>query len=91
MQDIRSELERRLRAALAPERLEIVDESERHRGHAGYREGGNTHFRIVLRSARLGGMSRVAQQRAVYAAVGDLMDAPIHALALDVKVSDEPD
>ncbi|TVQ32222.1 MAG: BolA family transcriptional regulator [Geminicoccaceae bacterium] len=85
MNDIKAELERRLRTALTPEHLDVVDESERHRGHAGYREGGNTHFRIVMRAQRLAGLSRIAQQRAVYAAVGDLMNAPIHALALDVK------
>jgi BolA protein len=89
MSEISVELERRLRAALAPERLEVVDESELHRGHAGYRAGGNTHFRVVLRARSLAGLGRVAQQRAVYAAVGDLMNRPIHALALDVAAGDD--
>ncbi|MFW5679332.1 MAG: BolA family protein [Pseudomonadota bacterium] len=89
MSDIRAELERRLQTALSPERLEVVDESELHRGHAGYRAGGNTHFRVVLRARSLAGMGRVAQQRAVFAAVGNLMNAPIHALALDVAAGDD--
>ena len=88
MSDVKAELERRLAAAFAPARLEVIDESELHRGHAGYRPGGNTHVRVVLRAASLAGLDRVTQQRRVYAAVGDLMAAPIHALALDVKPDD---
>ncbi len=88
MSDVKAELERRLVTALAPERLEVIDESEQHRGHAGYRPGGNTHFRVVLRASSLAGLDRVAQQRRVYAAVGDLMATPIHALRLDVKANE---
>lgn len=86
--DVHEELVARLRAALEPERLEVVDESERHRGHAGYRPGGSSHFRVLIRASSLAGLGRLAQQRAVYAAVGDLMNDPIHALALDVAPTD---
>ena len=86
---VQAELVARLQAALAPERLEVVDESERHRGHGGFREGEPTHFRVLVRAERLAGLGRLAQQRAVYAAVGDLMGAPIHALALDVGARDD--
>ena len=89
MTDVKAELERRLRAAFLPQRLDVIDESELHHGHAGYRDGGNTHFRVVMRAERLAGLNRVAQQRLVYTAVGDLMNAPIHALALDVRASDD--
>lgn len=78
---IRSKLEQTFK----PSQLEVIDESEQHRGHGGWREGGETHFRVVMTSAELTGLSRVAQQRAVYGALKDEMAGPVHALALDVK------
>jgi len=72
-------------AAFEPQSLEIFDESELHRGHAGYQEGGESHFRVVIRSAVFSGMTRVARHRAVHKALGaDLLDQ-IHALALDIS------
>jgi BolA protein len=78
----------KLTAAFAPEQLEVVDESERHRGHAGWREGGETHFRVVMRSAGLAGMSRVERSRAVHRALEEELSSRIHALALDLSVPD---
>lgn len=75
----------KLEAAFQPQHLEIIDESEQHRGHGGYREGGESHFRVILRAESLAGKSRVAQQRAVYACLKDEMDEQIHALALEVS------
>lgn len=86
--DTRRELVRRLETALRPSELSVEDESGKHRGHAGFVDGVATHFRVRIRSAALRGLGRVAQQRAVYAAVGDLMGNPIHALALDAKPDD---
>ncbi|MEO1293087.1 MAG: BolA family protein [Pseudomonadota bacterium] len=68
--------------AFAPETLEIVDESEQHRGHSGWREGGQTHFRVRIVSARFDGMNRVARQRAVYDILREELAGPVHALAL---------
>ncbi|SPH18602.1 DNA-binding transcriptional regulator BolA [Defluviimonas aquaemixtae] len=82
---VSAEIETRLRAAFSPERLEIVDESEAHRGHAGYREGGESHFRITLRAPAFAPMSRVERHRAVHAALGPELVGRIHALALDVS------
>lgn len=76
------ELGRRLRAALQPSRLEIVDESALHAGHAGASPAGETHFRIEIEADRFAGVTRVARQRLVYAAAGDLMTTRIHALAM---------
>lgn len=87
--DVSVELERRLREALAPERLVVTDESERHRGHEGHVPGVSTHFRVTVRSRRLAGLSAVARQRAVYDAVGELMGDPIHALAIDADAGDD--
>jgi BolA protein len=83
------ELERRLRDALAPDLLEVADESERHRGHAGHVPGVSTHFRVRIRARALAGLGRVERQRAVYAAVGDLMGDPIHALAIDASAPED--
>lgn len=85
---VKDEIERRLAAALAPTVLEVEDESEQHRGHAGHIEGVSTHFRVRIRAASLDGLGRIAQQRAVYAAVGDLMNNPVHALAIDARGTD---
>ena len=77
------EIEVRLRAVLAPDRLDIIDDSDSHRGHAGHSGAGESHFTVRLTAAAFAGKSRVARQRLVYAALGDLM-APdrIHALVI---------
>ena len=71
--------------ALEPLALELVDESEQHRGHAGYREGGNTHWRLSIVSPRFAGQPTVARHRMVYQALGELMQHPIHALAITAR------
>jgi BolA protein len=75
-------IDNKLRTEFAPTRLVIEDESSRHRGHAGYREGGESHFRVEIVSAAFEGKSRVARQRLVYAALKDEFAAGLHALAL---------
>ena len=78
----------RLTAALAPKTLEIEDESHRHAGHAGARDG-RGHFRVRIVSAAFEGQSAIARHRAVYAALGDLMQTDIHALAIDARTPEE--
>ncbi len=75
----------KLTEAFAPTHLEVIDESEQHRGHGGYREGGETHFRVVMKSESLADMSRVARQRAVYKVLAAEIEERVHALALDVS------
>ena len=77
-------LRAKLIAAFAPERLEVIDESEQHRGHGGWREGGGTHFKVVMRAASLNDLSRVERSRAVHAALADELAGGVHALALDL-------
>lgn len=79
---VSSELEARLKAALAPARLVVRDDSALHEGHAGHRPEGETHFHVEVVSERFAGQSRVARQRLVFAAVGDLMERRIHALSI---------
>lgn len=81
---ITEEMRSRLTAAFVPTRLEIDDESEAHRGHSGYREGGESHFRILMRAPALAGLGRVARHRAVHAALGPELVGRIHALVLDL-------
>ena len=80
---ISEEIRQRLRTRFAPELLEVVDESESHRGHGGWREGGETHFRVRIRAGELGPMSRLARHRAVHAALGPGLMARLHALTVD--------
>ena len=82
------EIRKRLQA-LEPIELDVVDESEGHRGHAGYREGGNTHWRVAIVSPRFAGASTVARHRMVYQALGNLMNNPIHALAITARAPEE--
>ena len=80
---ITDEIRTRLQQAFDPRELEVVDDSESHRGHAGYREGGESHFNVRIRSAAFKGQNRLARHRAVHAALGDIVPR-IHALALDI-------
>ncbi|HEX6415400.1 MAG TPA: BolA family protein [Burkholderiales bacterium] len=77
-------------AALEPLELELVDESVQHAGHAGARPGGNTHWRLTIVSTRFAGQSTVARHRMVYQALGELMQNPIHALAINARAPEEP-
>ena len=76
-------------AALEPLDLELVDESSKHAGHAGARPGGNTHWRLTIVSARFAGQPTVARHRMVYQALGELMQDPIHALAITARAPEE--
>ena len=80
---IAEEMRRRL-AVLAPLRLEVIDESESHRGHAGFREGGESHFRVRIASPAFAGLSRIEQHRLVHRSLGDIVPR-IHALALELS------
>lgn len=77
-------------AALEPLELQLVDESAQHAGHAGARPGGNTHWRLTIVSPRFAGKSTVARHRMVYQALGELMQNPIHALAINARAPEEP-
>jgi BolA protein len=82
---IRSKLE----AAFAPIRLDVVDESHRHAGHAGARPEGETHFRVEIVAAAFAGKSRVERQRLVYAVLAEELRDRVHALQLVTKTPEE--
>jgi BolA protein len=82
-------LREKLVAAFAPLALAIEDESARHAGHSGAREGGESHFRVRIVSAAFAGLSRVERQRLVYAAVAAEIAGGLHALALTTLTPEE--
>ena len=86
---VQAAMRRKLSVALAPSRLDIVDDSARHAGHAGARPEGESHFNVEIVSARFAGLSRVARQRLVYEALADELRTDIHALALKTLTPDE--
>lgn len=86
---IAEKIEKSLRAAFAPEILEVKDESHLHAGHAGARAGGESHFRLLIVASRFEGLSRVARQRAVNDILRDELKDRIHALAMRTLTPDE--
>lgn len=83
-----AQIRSRLQAAFEPSDLQIRDDSHRHVGHAGARDG-RGHFSVDLVSDRFAGMAPLARHRAVYAALGELMQTDIHALAIQARSSEE--
>ena len=82
-------IRRKLTERFAPVRLKLVDESERHAGHAGARPEGETHFALTIVSAAFAGMSRVARQRLVYEALAAELAGRVHALSLRARTPEE--
>ena len=75
-------IRQKLNAAFSPTRLEVVDDSDRHAGHSGAREGGESHFNVLIESAAFAGVSKVVRQRLVYKALADELAGPVHALSV---------
>ena len=81
-------MEQLLRAALAPVQLDVVDDSARHAGHAGARDG-RGHFNVRVVSTAFAGLRPLARHRAVYAALGAMMETDIHALGVEALTPEE--
>lgn len=79
---VAAEIETRLRTALSPTRLAVINDSAKHHGHAGDDGSGESHFTVEIEAEAFTGMTRLARQRAVNAALGDLMRERVHALAI---------
>lgn len=82
MGPVAERMKTRLETAFAPSRLEIVDDSEKHRGHAGHREGGESHFTVIIESAVFAGLGRVERQRRINRALAEELAGPVHALSI---------
>ncbi len=83
------EIERRLKEALNPVHLEVIDESHRHAGHAGAHPEGESHFHVVIVSSAFAGKPLVQRHRLVNEALGDLLHDRVHALAITARTPDE--
>jgi BolA family transcriptional regulator, general stress-responsive regulator len=79
----------KLGAAFQPQSLKVIDESHQHHGHGGWREGGETHFRVQMVTAAFSGKSRIDRHRMVNAALADELKASVHALALELKAPED--
>lgn len=86
---VKDRIEAKLNDALQPEMLEVEDQSEMHRGHAGYRDGGETHFHVRVVASAFEGESRVARQRKIYAALADELADRVHALSIEARAPGE--
>lgn len=86
---VASEMLRRLRSSLVPSRIELVDDSEKHRGHGGYNPAGESHFTLTIESPAFTGKSRLERQRLVHKALGDLLDERVHALSIAATAPEE--
>lgn len=86
---MQSLIETRLREALSPSQLVVVDESHLHAGHAGWREGGETHYRVEITCDAFSGQSRVARHRMVNAALSEAFANGLHALAVKARAPGE--
>jgi BolA protein len=89
MPGVADRIRQKLAAALAPARLDVVDESHRHVGHAGSRPGGETHFRVEIVSLVFAGKSRIARHRLVYELLAAELREDVHALTLITCTPDE--
>jgi len=83
------EIAKRLEAALAPTHLQVTNDSDNHLGHDGHDGSGESHFTVEIESPLFAGKSRLERQRAVNAALGDLLRDRIHALAIRARAPGE--
>ena len=87
---VRDSIVEKLSQKFAPTHLEVLDESDRHQGHAGSRPGGETHFRVRIATPQFAGLTRLQQHRAIMEALDAELKGGIHALAIEVVGSDGP-
>jgi BolA protein len=86
---VAGEMLRRLHSSLSPTSVDLIDDSEAHRGHGGHNPAGESHFTLRIESAAFAGKSRVERQRLVHAALGDLLDERVHALSVRARAPGE--
>ena len=86
---VATEMLARLNSTLSPTGIELTDDSEQHRGHAGHNPAGESHFTLRIESPAFAGKNRVERQRMIYSALGELMDGRIHALSIRASAPGE--
>lgn len=88
MGPVATEIVRRL-AVLSPSRVELIDDSAKHRGHGGYNPAGESHFTLEIESPAFAGKPRIERQRMVHSALGDLLKDRVHALSIRARAPGE--
>ena len=86
---VATEMLSRLNSALSPTAIELIDDSEQHRGHGGYNPEGESHFTLLIESPAFTDKNRVERQRMIYSALGDLMKSRVHALSIKASAPGE--
>ena len=86
---VAAEIDKRLREALAPTHLNVINDSDKHRGHAGHDGSGESHFTVEIEAPAFARLSRLERQRAVNSALGDLMKERVHALSIRARAPGE--
>ena len=89
MGPVAREMHRRLTQALSPTKIELIDDSDKHRGHGGYNPAGESHFSLLIESPDFVGKSRIERQRLVHSALGDLLDDRVHARSIRARTPGE--
>jgi BolA family transcriptional regulator, general stress-responsive regulator len=87
--NVKTTIEEKLAATFAPQSLEVLDESDRHQGHAGHRPGGETHFRVFIVANAFRGKTRLERHRLINAALAGELQAGVHALAIHAAAPGE--
>ena len=87
---VKDTITKKLTEAFQPIEIDVRDESHLHAGHSGWREGGETHFRVRIISTAFAGQSRLARHRAVNDLLAQELQNSVHALAIEAKTPDEP-
>ena len=86
---VAAEMLKRLASAFPDAKIELMDDSEQHRGHGGYNPAGESHFTLLIESAAFEGKSRVERQRMIHKALGELVGERVHALSIRAKAAGE--
>jgi BolA protein len=86
---VADQIREKLQSALRPRSLDVIDQSAQHRGHAGARPEGETHFRVTIVAGKFNGLSRVQRQKLVYGVLAEELAGPVHALSLALSTPEE--
>lgn len=89
MDNYEARIQTKLAEAFKPTRLDVIDQSDQHAGHSGARDGGQTHFMVVMVSAAFNNVNRVKRQRMVYDVLKTELEERVHALSLSLRTPDE--
>jgi len=87
MADMQNRIVEKLNAAFTPERLEVIDESHRHEGHGGWKEGGQTHYRVKIVASAFDGTTRLQRHRLINEALMQELADGVHALAIEAEAA----